>query len=46
MAGLLNEKGLCRPSARKIPQAGFKKAGARKLVSSLVSRIFDLQGGG
>ena len=34
----------CWPTARKIPPAGFKKAGARKLVSSLVSWIFDLQG--
>ena len=46
MAGLLNKKGFCWPLAGKIPPAGFKKAGARKLVPSLVSRIFDLRGGG
>ena len=46
MAGLLNKIGFCQPFAGKIPPAGFKKAGARELVSSLASRIFDLRGGG
>ena len=46
MARLLSKKGVSQPLAKKIPPTGLKKAGARKLVSSLVSRIFDLRGGG